>query len=283
MKKRKSIGISNGWQKRYAHAASSCRNHEAKMDCTEYADASFHSETKHRKTEGSPINREELDFFKSHFSEGLTSKNRRYTEQRHMERVRTIEEMYCTPKTAPEEVSFQVKPHGQESLDTSVVEQIIKKQLQWEHEQFPQIHYFFDALQEDELDEGAFRVRRVWIAHDKAGNEIVSERKALREMGIERPEASQKEGRFNNAKMTYTTMCRKHLNQLCATYKVDITIESKGKKRHKKSLQAIDSSATKAEIDAIKQEIKVLKKKLNDVKAEIKRERQRIKESQNQQ
>ena len=162
-----------------------------------------------------------------------------------MERVRTIEEMYCSHKTAPEEISFRVKSCRQANLDISTVKQILQEQLQWESDQFPHVHYFTHTLQVDEYDDDLFHVRRVWIAHDKAGNEIVSERKALQEMGIERPDANQKEGRFNNAKMTYTARCREHLNQLCATYNLDMTIESKGKKRHKKSLQALDSPANR--------------------------------------
>ena len=88
-------------------------------------------------------------------------------------------------------------------------------------------------------------------------------------MGIERPDASQKEGRFNNAKMTYTAMCREHLEQLCAGKGMGITIESKKKNRHGGDAAVRDSSTTRAEIDAIKQEIKALKETLNKLKAEI--------------
>ena len=167
----------------------------------------------------------ELDFYRAHFSDALAEKNSRYTEKGRPERVQTVEDLYIAPKTAPEEIIWQIETKEHGTIELSLLEAIIAEHFAWERAAFPLARYFSHAVHRIEkaaLD--YIHARRIWIAHDKAGNEIISERKALREMGIERPDKGQKETRHNNAKTSYTVMCCAHLKMLFDLQGLDIAI-----------------------------------------------------------
>ncbi len=63
--------------------------------------------------------------------------------------------------------------------------------------------------------------RKVWTAHD-GDMLIINQEKALAEMGIERPDTSKKVGRKNNAKMTYTKICREKLIEIARAHGIEI-------------------------------------------------------------
>ena len=54
----------------------------------------------------------------------------------------------------------------------------------------------------------------------------------LREMGIERPDATQKESRYNSAKMTHAAMCRDHLEGLFASRGLNAAVTLWKRSRH---------------------------------------------------
>ncbi len=201
----------------------------------------------------------EMEFYRAHFSAGLAAKNSRYISQRHPERCRRIEDVYADPKTCPEEVILQLGTRN-EKIESSLLDAIMKEQIQWEEENFPQLKYLDYALHRDEPNAADHvHTRRSWIAHDKDGNEIVSERAALKEMGIERPNPDKKEGRYNNAKMTFTRMCREHLQKLCRENGLDIEDTPKEKSKSGRSLDELKTQTLKNKIDELTKKAAVLK------------------------
>ena len=113
----------------------------------------------------------------------------------------------------------------------------------WRKDAYPQVVSLDAALHKED---GAPHVheRHVWVAHDKEGREIVSQTKALEEMGVPRPDeakyradmaaarkikdkaerekAVKKAGLHNNAKMTYTATCRAKLIEIAKAHGFEI-------------------------------------------------------------
>ena len=216
-RKAKAIAIPNGWQGRNGFPRG-VRNRDSEI-------TAFAKLIEQNGAEEISSGSLELDFYHAHFSEALAEKNRRYTEKDRSERVQTIEDVYDAHRTAPEEIIWKLDAKGQETIDRNLMEELFAEHFEWEQARFPQVHYFSRVFHRNAPAAPDYvRARRIWIAHDKEGNEIISERKALREMGIERPDASQKDSRYNNAGMTHAALCRAHLEELFVSRGLDITV-----------------------------------------------------------
>lgn len=154
-------------------------------------------------------------FYERHFADGLTAKNARYEQNRHAERVQTLEQYRHAPRTCPEESIIQIGKIG-DSVDAETLLKAFNEEFKWEQKKFPQVAYLDVAVHIDEPNAAPhIHARRVWIAHDKEGREIVGQNGALREMGVSRPDPNKAESRYNNAKQTYTEQCRTHFQQIC--------------------------------------------------------------------
>lgn len=154
-------------------------------------------------------------FYERHFTDGLAAKNARYEQNRHAERVQTLEHYRHAPRTCPEESIIQIGKIG-DSVDAETLLKAFNEEFKWEQKKFPQVAYLDVAVHVDEPNAAPhIHARRVWIAHDKKGREIVGQNGALREMGVSRPDPNKAESRYNNAKQTYTEQCRTHFQQIC--------------------------------------------------------------------
>lgn len=166
-------------------------------------------------------------FYERHFTDGLTAKNARYEQNRHAERVQTLEQYRHAPRTCPEESIIQIGKAG-ESVDAETLLEAFNEEFKWEKKKFPQVAYLDVAVHIDEPNAAPhIHARRVWIAHDKEGREIVGQNAALREMGVSRPDPNKAESRYNNAKQTYTAACREHFQQICKEMGLSIEEEPK--------------------------------------------------------
>ena len=66
-------------------------------------------------------------------------------------------------------------------------------------------------------------VRRVWFVEDEQGHEIISQTKALRELGIPCPQPDKPEGRYNNPKMTLTQTDIELFKGICFDRGLDVS------------------------------------------------------------
>lgn len=167
----------------------------------------------------------ERRFYHQHLQKGLDARNARYTAQRHPERCQTIDELRRSPKGCPEEQILQIGKAG-DAVDAAILWQAAMKQISWEQRHFPGVHYLDIALHVDEPGAAPhIHARRVWVAHDRDGYEIVGQGKALREMGIDRPHPEKPVDRYNNAKVSYTAICREHFAEVCRGMGLEIETE----------------------------------------------------------
>lgn len=58
---------------------------------------------------------------------------------------------------------------------------------------------------------------------DKDGHFIIAQEKALREAGIELPDPSKPEGRYNNRKITFDKMRREMFQEICLKHGLSMT------------------------------------------------------------
>ncbi len=164
----------------------------------------------------------EIRFYEKHFRQALDDHNRRAMEARHTERVKTMADYRKSKRTCPEETIIQIGCKGH-TVDPKLLQRIVIEQINWETKRFPQCRVLDVALHVDETTPHIHR-RCVWVAHDNEGREVVSQRRALDEMGVLEPDLTGTCGRHNNAKMTYTKLCRDHLMRLCIEHGLEIEV-----------------------------------------------------------
>lgn len=210
----------------------------------------------------------EQAFYAHTFKDGLQAKNAMYKQHGNDKNIQTIEEYRRNPRSCPEEQIFML---GNKDfyIPVKTLEQICKEQLAWEEKEFPQVKVLDYAAHADEQGAPHIHIRRAWIGHDKAGNAVIGQNKALKEMGVERPDTNKPQTRYNNAKITYTRKCREHLIELCRGYGIDIELqpkersetgltqtEYKARQEDKKAMAAeLRRQATEQAAAAIKKEI----------------------------
>lgn len=186
----------------------------------------------------------EEEFYKKHFSNHLNAQNQRYMTQRHAERCKTIDDMRRNARTCPEEVILQIG-NMSDTVPVEILKNISLEYLEWEQKNFPLLKTLNFALHQDEKGCAHIHQRRVWIGHDKAGFEVVSQTKALQEMNIERPNLNMPKSRYNNPKQSFSLICREKFLEICEEHRIEI--ESEPREKSKSGLQLIDYQAQQAE------------------------------------
>lgn len=196
----------------------------------------------------------EQAFYTHTFKDGLQAKNAMYKQHGNDKNIQTIEEYRRNPRSCPEEQIFML---GNKDfyIPVKTLEQICKEQLAWEEKEFPQVKVLDYAAHADEQGAPHIHIRRAWIGHDKAGNAVIGQNKALKEMGIERPDTSKPQTRYNNAKITYTRKCREHLIELCRGYGIDI--EKQPKERSETGLTQAEYKTRQEEKKATRAEMRM--------------------------
>lgn len=195
----------------------------------------------------------EQAFYTHTFKDGLQAKNAMYKQHGNDKNIQTIEEYRRNPRSCPEEQIFML---GNKDfyIPVKTLEQICKEQLAWEEKEFPQVKVLDYAAHADEQGAPHIHIRRAWIGHDKAGNAVIGQNKALKEMGIERPDTNKPQTRYNNAKITYTRKCREHLIELCRGYGIDI--EKQPKERSETGLTQTEYKARQEDKKAMAAELR---------------------------
>lgn len=161
-------------------------------------------------------------FYKDHFEEALKIRNSSYIQHGNKKQVKTLEEYM--QEHCPEETIWMIG-NAEEMIPAKILHNVWKEQKAWMETTFPQVTVLDWALHVDEQGAPHIHERHVFIGHDKKGLEVVGQNKALAEMGISAPNPQKPTGRHNNAKMTYTAICRQHFQELCKLHGLDIEVQ----------------------------------------------------------
>lgn len=168
----------------------------------------------------------ELAFYEKHFSKHVEEQNEKNKKNRHEERNKTIKGLYTDDRTKPKETIFELG-NINESVDKKTFVKVLCEYLNELKRNYPNIQVLDVAIHFDEATPHA-HIRTVNIAHDKQGNEFISQTKALKEMNIPLPNPQKKESKFNNRTMTLTENLRNHIIEFCHTIGIEIVSSERG-------------------------------------------------------
>lgn len=164
----------------------------------------------------------EKTFYEKHFSESLEARNKSYIRHGNSKQVKSMEQYM--QEHCPEETIWMIG-NSDEMLPVKFLQNIWEEQKAWMESEFPQMKILDFAIHVDEQGQNHLHERHVFIGHDKAGQEVIGQNKALAEMGISAPNPEKPIGRHNNAKMTYTAKCREHFQEICKRHGLEIEVQ----------------------------------------------------------
>lgn len=185
----------------------------------------------------------EKAFYEKYIQQHLNAQNDRYRAHRHAERTKTMDEYRTSPQTCPEEVILMIGKMG-DTIPADMAARIIQEQLNWEQKTFPGVKILDVALHMDEKTVHVHE-RRVWTYTDKQGNLAIGQNKALEEMGIDLPNPNKPRSRYNNRKITFSQICRKHFMEICRENGLEIQEEVLDKS--KRGLDLLEYKITQTE------------------------------------
>lgn len=170
----------------------------------------------------------ELKFYNEFFGAQLEATNQRYIENRHPERVKTMEQWKAPKRNAPEESIRQVgdkEQHIEPELLWKIEQRYAKWQNEWNREHGDIFTVLTRALHTDEATPH-IQERKVWYYKDKkTGLLKIGQEKALEQAGVELPFPDKKLSRTNNRKITFDKICRDKWIDICEEFGLEIERE----------------------------------------------------------
>lgn len=188
----------------------------------------------------------ERAFYEEHCSKHLDAVNQRYREQRHPERVRSMDEYRTARQSCPEETILMLG-NKSDYIPPHILQRICNEFKAWEEATFPGLHVIDMALHMDEEGAPHIHERKVWLYTDKNGFEAVGQDKALQRAGIEPPHPEQPRTRYNNRKQTASKMMREKFFEICRTHGLGFMLETTPREKSKSGRELEDYKAGKAE------------------------------------
>lgn len=236
--------------------------------------------------EASSFEENEVNFYEKFFKASLDAKNERYMAQRHEDRCQTMDDYRMNEKSCPEETIMQIGKAGDE-IDSDKLWKVMIEQIKWEQKHFPNCVYLDAALHRDEEGQDHIHLRKVWVAHDKDGNLLVGQKKALNEMGVEAPDPEKKISKFNNQKMTYSRECREHLIEMVREFypEIEPLLELEPKEASKVGMELLEYQRSQemekmqelqAQLESARLQIAQLSSQKADYDKKIKQAQQRL-------
>ena len=199
----------------------------------------------------------EFAFYEKYCRNHLDAQNSRYKKQRHIERVKSMDEYRTASQTCPEEVIWAIG-NQDDTISPRILKNIIQEQINWEQKTFPGVYVLNVSLHMDEASPHIHE-RRVFLYTDSQGHKAVGQNKALEQMGIGLPNPDKPRSRYNNRKQTFSKICRDHFLQICKEH--GLQIEETPREYSKSGRELEDYKANQAMKKA--NDFAILSKKLN--------------------
>ena len=160
----------------------------------------------------------ELSRYEQLYGPGQAAKNARYIQDGHPERCKTIEDIYTSRRTAPMETIVQlgsrdtdIDPRERLKKLAAATFQLIDNMRQRWGENF---HILDISIH---LDESCIHahIRSTFSAVDKFGCRVPNQAQAFEAMGIQRPDPTAKESKYNCPLITFSELIRQEFYDLC--------------------------------------------------------------------
>lgn len=154
------------------------------------------------------------------FSDSLSKQTERHIKGGHSERVRTMDEYRSAIRTCPEETLLQLGTREKHADSQAFIKAVNRWCQQMQATYGAHWRLLDGALHFDESTPHC-HIRAVWTAEGKDGLQV-SENKALKALGIQRPDPEQPEGKHNCPKQTFTQQSRELWIAAAREYGIEI-------------------------------------------------------------
>lgn len=208
----------------------------------------FTAEGKVRRCKSFDAKAFELSRYEQLYGPGQEAKNARYREDGHPERCKSVADIYASRRTAPLETIIQLGSQDtdidpqerKEKLMAATAELIDGLQKRWGDN----LHLLDLAIH---LDEGVphCHLRMTFSALDKFGQRVPNQAQAFEAMGIQRPDPTAKEGKYNCPLITFSELIRQEFYDLCE--KRGIVIDREVKNPSQKHLSVLEYKCKRME------------------------------------
>ena len=190
----------------------------------------------------------ELSRYEQLYGPGQEAKNARYIQDGHSERCKTVADIYASRRTAPLETIIQLGSRDtdidpqerKEKLMAATAELIDGLQKRWGDN----LHLLDLAIHLDE-EVAHCHLRMTFSALDKFGQRVPNQAQAFEAMGIQRPDPTTKEGKYNCPLITFSEIIRTQFYDLCE--KRGIVIDREVKNPSQKHLSVLEYKCKKME------------------------------------
>ena len=190
----------------------------------------------------------ELSRYEELYGPGQEAKNARYIADGHPERCKSVADIYASRRTAPLETILQIGSRDtdidpqerKEKLMGAAAELISNMQQRWGDN----LHFLTLSLHNDEGVEH-IHTRLSFSATDKFGHRVPNQSQAFEAMGIQRPDPTTKEGKYNCPLITFSELIRNEFYDLCE--KRGIVIDREVKNPSQKHLSVLEYKCKKME------------------------------------
>lgn len=207
--------------------------------------------------------------YKELFEVSLEARNERYRQQRHKERCRDIDSLYRDPKKCPFEIVLQVgkaddgmSREQKAELSKKINVEFIKEM----HKRYGKNFIPLDLSGHYDEVSVHWHYRAVFVYKGKDGLEP-NQSKALKALGIERPDMMKPVSKRNNPLMTFTEEARELYYQICERHGLDIDREVRNpSQKHKETLEY---KCEQLQAEADKEELRFKNNKVKADKEEV--------------
>lgn len=167
----------------------------------------------------------ERDFYEQRYDEYLAGQAARNAKAGHSKRNRTVDDLLADSRICPEETIYQIGKEG-DCPPPEVLTAVVQEFMVTLTECFgSHVHILDWALHLDETSPH-IHARQVFDIENRYGEIEPKQEKALEALEIPLPFPDKKPGRQNNRKISFDSMCRELLLNICEEHGLDVEREA---------------------------------------------------------
>ena len=167
----------------------------------------------------------EREFYEQRYGDYLAGQTARNVKAGHAGRNRTVDDLLSDTRICPEETIYQIGKEG-DCPPPGVLLEIMQEFMSTFQERFgSNVHILNWALHLDETSPH-IHARQVFDIENRYGEIEPKQEKALEALGIPLPFSDKKPGRQNNRKITFDSICRELLLNICEVHGLDVEREA---------------------------------------------------------
>jgi len=218
------------------------------------------------------IDRYEQQFYEEHFSTALELRNESAKRGRKFDRVQTMEQYRLNKKACVEEVILQIGNHN-DNIPSELLNECFQEYVEWHRKTYPNVMLIDASFHGDEPNAGLhIQMRQVWAVEVGEGAEKhleISQKEALKAMGIERPNKEAEEDRRNNAKVTFTAQTRQKWLDIAEEHGIRVERTPKEKGKNGRTLDKLKADTAEEKLRQVEQDLAAAFSRQQDIEREI--------------